>query len=429
MTLPEKLSITPRASGIDAREVRVPGSKSISNRALLLAGLARGESELSGVLDSDDTRVMIRALRQLGARVEESADRTQLKLQGVDGQPSVPQGAIDVHASGTAARFLTAALCLVNGPSVLDGTERMRKRPIVDLVSALQALGVDVSVQGTGGCPPVACNGGRPFGGTVEVDASRSSQYVSALLQVAPYAQRDVVLVLKGGVLVSRPYVDVTLSVMRTFGARAGFVDERSLSVSSGARYQGRSYQVEPDASTAAYFFAAAAITGGHVVVQDLPGASAQADMGLLAVLERMGARVVRHPNRVEVSGPAAGLSGVDVDMNDMPDAVLALAVTAAFAKGPSHIRNVANLRIKESDRLAALETELRKLGVSAHADADSLRIEPRPMRGAEIATYDDHRMAMAFALAGLRVPGVVICDPACVSKSWPQYFDAFAKL
>jgi 3-phosphoshikimate 1-carboxyvinyltransferase len=194
-------------------------------------------------------------------------------------------------------------------------------------------------------------------------------------------------------------------------------------------RYQGRAYTVEPDASTAAYFFAAAAISGGRVVVPDLAGTSAQADMGLLKVLERMGAIVTRGANEVQVQGPAQGLSGVEVDMNDMPDAVLALAVTAAFASGPSLITNVANLRIKESDRLLALETELRKLGAHAEAGSDYLRIEPRPLHGAEIATYDDHRMAMAFALAGLRIPGVVICDPACVSKSWPGYFDTFAQL
>jgi 3-phosphoshikimate 1-carboxyvinyltransferase len=429
MSVSEKLSIVPRPSAIDAPDVRVPGSKSISNRALLLSALAHGDSELSGVLDSDDTRVMIRALRQLGAQIDESADHTRLQVRGVDGRPSVPDAVIDVRASGTAARFLTAALCLVEGRSTLDGTERMRQRPIIDLVSALHGLGVDVAVEGKQGCPPVVCNGGKAFGGAVEIDASRSSQYVSALLQVAPYAQKDVLLRLKDGVLVSRPYVDVTLAVMRTFGAQAEFADERTLHVSNAAHYEAQRYLVEPDASTAAYFFAAAAITGGRVIVRDLPGGSAQADMRMLAVLERMGATVVRHAHAVEVKGPSAGLRGVDVDMNEMPDAVLALAVTAAFGNSPTHIRNVANLRIKESDRLLALQTELRKLGAVAHADADSLRIEPRPLHGAEIATYDDHRMAMAFALAGLRVPGVVILDPGCVSKSWPQYFDAFARL
>ena len=428
MSLPPEIEIKPRSGPLDTR-VRVPGSKSISNRVLLLAGLAEGQSTLRGLLDSDDTRVMIAALQQLGATVEgEIADC--LTVVGVGGRPKVPGAPVDVHASGTAARFLTAALALIPGESVLDGTARMRERPIRDLVQALQALGVDVSIEGKSGCPPVRCRGGRPFGGQVLVDASKSSQYVSALLQIAPFASRDVVLELKDGVLVSRPYVDVTLDVMQTFGASARFLDARRLQVSHGEHYRGIHYVVEPDASTAAYFFCAAALMGGRVRVEDLPGRSAQADMNLLQVLEQMGAQVTRAESSVTVQGPAQGsLKGVDVDMNAMPDAVLALAVTAAFASGPSHLRNIANLRIKESDRLAALETELRKLGAGARAEQDSLHIEPAPLHGARIETYDDHRMAMAFALAGLRVPGVIILEPSCVSKSWPGYFDAFARL
>jgi 3-phosphoshikimate 1-carboxyvinyltransferase len=424
---PHELEIRPRTSAIDA-QIRVPGSKSISNRALLLAALAEGESTLSGLLDSDDIQVMRRAMQQFGAGIQGELAQ-QIVVHGVGGRPRVPAEVIDVRASGTAARFLTAALALVPGQSVLDGTARMRQRPIRDLVAALNALGVDITIEGQNGCPPLRCRGGRAFGGSVEIDASRSSQYVSALLQIAPYAARDVTLQLKDGVLVSRPYVDVTLAIMKTFGASASFSDEHSLHVSCREPYRGTHYVVEPDASTAAYFFAAAAITGGRVLVPDLPGASAQADMGVLGVFERMGARVTRSASAVEVQGPSQGLVGVDVDMNAMPDAVLALAVSAAFARGPTHIRNVANLRIKESDRLQALETELRKLGAGAEADADSLLITPAKLHGASIDTYDDHRMAMAFALAGLKVPGVVIREPGCVSKSWPGYFEAFAQL
>lgn len=427
MSLPHKLTISPRTGPLDAR-VHVPGSKSISNRVLLLSALASGESTLHGALDSDDTRVMIKALEQLGAQVSRRPDGA-LVVSGTGGKLSTPSGVIDVHASGTAARFLTALLALAPGESVLDGTERMRQRPIRDLATSLAALGVDIAIEGKDGCPPLRVRGDKPFGGDVEVDASRSSQYVSALLQIAPYASREVTLRLRDGILVSRPYVDVTLSVMRTFGAQVDFVDPATLRVGNGQRYSGRDYVVEPDASTAAYFFVAAAISGGRVVVPALPGASAQPDMRMLGVLERMGASVARAADHVEVRGPEAGLRGVDVDMNDMPDAVLALAVCAAFANGPTHIRNVANLRIKESDRLLALETELCKLGARAKAGPDSLHIEPGPLHGAEIATYDDHRMAMAFALAGLRVPGVTIIDPSCVSKSWPEYFEAFARL
>jgi len=430
VAIPSQIEINPRLAGIDA-QVQVPGSKSLSNRALLLAGLAQGTSYLQGLLESDDTRVMQRALAQLGVRFEgDVAD--ELIVHGVNGLPEVPEQVIDVHASGTAARFLTAVLALVPGEARLDGTARMRQRPIHDLVDALAALGVDIAVEGERGCPPVRCHGGQPFGGEVEVDASKSSQYVSALLQIAPYAAEDVVLRLRDGVLVSRPYVDVTLNVMQRFGATARFLDDRRIQVSSFHRYQGRQYVIEPDASTAAYFFCAAAMTGGRIRVGGLSERSQQADMGVLRVLASMGAEVTWEENLVIVRGPRVGeLRGVDVDMNAMPDAVLAVAVTAAFANGPSHIRNVANLRIKESDRLAALETELRKLGVDARADADALHIAPPAggLRGAEIATYDDHRMAMAFALAGLRVPGVVILDPGCVSKSWPSYFEAFARI
>ncbi len=428
MQLPPVLAIKPLAGPID-RSIRVPGSKSISNRALLLAALANGESELLGTLDSDDTQVMIRALRQLGAEIALAADGG-IRVRGVAGRPKAPDGVIDVRASGTAARFLTAVLALVPGPTRLDGIERMRQRPIQDLVLTLNALGAKLATESPGGCPPVVGVPSPFTGGEAEVDASRSSQYVSAVLQVAPYAQRDVLLKLKHGVLVSKPYVDVTLAVMREFGAEAAFEGHGTLRVAAGKPYRGRNYTIEPDASTGAYFFAAAAISGGRVVVPDLPGNSAQADMGVLSVLERMGATVLRHQHSVEVRGPAGGrLRGVDVDMNDMPDAVLALAVTAAFATGDTTIRNVANLRIKETDRLLALETELRKLGVHANADPDSLHIRPGQLRAAEIDTYEDHRMAMAFALAGLRIPGVVIRDPACVSKSWPQYFDAFEQL
>ena len=412
-------------SAIDAR-IRLPGSKSISNRALLLAALAEGRSQLEGVLDSDDTRVMATALRQLGAGVEIDADRWT--ITGTGGALRVPPAVLDVHASGTAARFLAAVQTLIPGESRLDGTARMRERPIDDLLGALRGLGADIEAEGAGGCPPVRCGGGPLPGGEVEVDASRSSQYVSAILQVAPLSSRGVKLRLRDGVLVSRPYVDITLAVMADFGVEAAFVNDRTLEVAAGQGYRGCDQRIEPDASTAAYFFGAAAVTGGRVVVEGLPGGSTQADMALLEVLERMGCEVERGPDFTALRGPAQ-LRSVDVDMNRMPDAVLALGVVALFADGTTRIRNVGNLRIKESDRRAALEAELRKLGADAQADADSLTITPGAPRAATIATYDDHRMAMAFALAGLRVDGVVIDDPGCVSKSWPGYFDAFDRL
>lgn len=424
MTSPA-IDIAPRGP-LDC-EVTAPGSKSISNRALLIAALAAGRSTLTGVLDSDDIRVMARALRAVGARLEVDGER--IAIDGVAGKPAVPATVIDVGASGTAARMLTALLALVPGATRLDGIERMRERPIVDLTRALTALGVDVTIEGKNGCPPLSCRGGKPFGGEVEIDASRSSQYVSAVLLVAPYAARDVTLRLKDGVLVSRPYVDVTLDTMRAFGGEASFAHGGALRVTAGKGYVARDYAVEPDASTAAYFFAAAAITGGRVRVPYITRASQQADIAFVGLLEQIGCTVRDVDGGIEVQGPRGPLRAFDVDMNAMPDAVLAAAVTALFTDGPCRITNVANLRIKETDRLAALERELQKLGAGAQADASSLTIKPGVLRGAAIETYDDHRMAMSFALAGLRVPGVRILDPACVSKSWPRYFEAFERM
>jgi 3-phosphoshikimate 1-carboxyvinyltransferase len=319
---------------------------------------------------------------------------------------------------------------LADGPVVIDGAARMRERPIDDLVRALHGLGATIEILGRDGCPPVRVAGGGFRGGCTRIDASRSSQFVTAVLLAAPYAHEDVVLVPVAGAVVSRPYVDLTLQVMTAFGAEASWSEDgRALCVVAGRRYAARRFAIEPDASAAAYPFAAAAIAGGVVRVPQIPEASLQPDFRLLGILEQMGCRVERKGDTVSVHGPSGRLRGVDVDMNDLPDAVLALAVVALFAEGTTRIRNVANLRIKETDRLAALETELRKLGARARTGADWLEIEPGPLRGASIDTYDDHRMAMAFALAGLRVPGVAIRDPGCVSKTWPDYFDALARL
>ncbi len=417
------LAIAPRGP-LDA-EVRVPGSKSITNRVLLIAALAAGESRLEGALSSDDTRVMQAALVALGAGVEGEGE-TRI-VRGTGGALSAPAAPLDVENSGTSARFLTAAASLAPGPVTIDGNERMRQRPIADLVDALRALGAGVEVLGRKGCPPVRVLGGGLGGGAVEIDARRSSQYVSAVLIAAPYARKDVSLRFRDRALVSRPYVDLTLAVMGAFGAEADWTAQGGLRVAARRPYQARRYAVECDASAAVYPLCAAAVTGGRVRVSGVPARSEQADFGILDALARMGCEVQRGEGYAEVRGARDGLRGIDLDMNDMPDAVLALAVVALFAEGPTTIRNVANLRIKESDRLAALEMELRKLGARARAESDSLRIEPGRLRGARIATYDDHRMAMAFALAGLRLPGVVILDPGCVSKTWPDYFDALA--
>jgi 3-phosphoshikimate 1-carboxyvinyltransferase len=422
----EPIAVAPRGP-LDA-DVSLPGSKSLSNRALVVAALAEGQSRLDGLLESEDIEVMRHAVAALGADVRGESGEAW-SVAGTGGRLRTPSNTLDVRASGTAARFLTALATLAPGPSTVDGIPRLRERPLADLTEALSRLGAPAEASGPGGCAPVHVHGGGLPGGDTEVDARRSSQTVSAILLVAPLARSDVRLRLTEGALVSRPYVDVTLQVMEAFGASAGWEDNATLVARATGPYVARSYRIEPDASTAAYFFGAAAVLGGRVHVAGLSPDSRQADVGLLGVLERMGCRVEREANGVTLRGPGDGLAGVDVDMNAMPDAVLALAVVAAFAKGPTRIRNVAHLRIKESDRLAALATELRKLGCEVREHQDGLEIQPGSLRGAEIDTYGDHRMAMAFAMAGLQLPGVRIRDPEVVSKSWPKYFEALAGL
>lgn len=427
--VPEALAIDP-SGPLDAT-VRVPGSKSITNRALLIAALADGESELAGALTSDDTDVMRVALVQLGARVETRGD--PWVVGGTGGALRVPAKPLFVQNSGTTARFLTAAATLAPGPIEIDGNARMRERPIVHLVEALRALGAGVEILGQGGCPPVRVAGGGLPGGAITIDGSQSSQYTSAILLAAPYAARDVELAFRGGVLVSRPYVEITLQIMRAFGADAEWTGDAAdprIHVRAGRPYRARAHAIEPDASSAAYPLCAAAIAGGVVRIEGVPPDSLQSDWGILDLLERMGCRVTRRGTTVELRGPERPLRSLgEIDMNHMPDAVLAYAVVALFADGPTLIKNVWNLRIKETDRLSALEKELRKLGARARAERDALHIQPGPLHGAEIDTYDDHRMAMSFALAGLRVPGVVIRDPGCVSKTWPKYWDVLQHL
>ena len=428
MALPYPPEIAIRPRGPLAAVVQVPGSKSITNRAALIAALANGTSTLSGCLESDDTEAMREALRALGVSIDVRGDTWTVR--GCNGVLHAPHAPLDARASGTTARFLCAAATLADAPVVIDGAPRMRERPIDDLVSCLRALGAEVEILGVDGCPPVRVHGGGLRGGRAPIDARRSSQFVSAVLLAAPYAREDVVLDPIDGMLVSTPYVDLTLQVMRTFGADAAWIPHGSLRVAKGHPYAARNFAIEPDASAAAYPFCAAAIAGGSVRVEGVRSDSLQADWKLLDVLAEMGCTVERDATSVTVRRPeGAPLSGLEVDMNEFPDAVLALAVVALFAQGPTRIENVANLRIKETDRLAALERELGKLGARAETGPDWLSIEPGPLRGAAIDTYDDHRMAMAFALVGLRVPGVVIRAPRCVAKTWPDYFSALERL
>jgi len=421
---PRLLPIEPRGA-LDLTLV-VPGSKSVTNRALLAAALAEGESRLESALDSDDTRVMREALAQLG--IEIHVDGSDWTVLGRGGRLLTPAEPLSFGNAGTAIRFLTAACTLAEGPALLDGNARMRERPINDLVDALVGLGADLALLQPTDCPPLRTAGGGLPGGTVEIDASRSSQYVSAMLLAAPYAASNVEIHCRDGAIASQPYIDVTLQVMTDFGADARWIDDAgALHIRAGHPYQARHYPIEPDASSAIYPLCAAAIRGGRARVVGISPDSKQPDLALLELLERMGCHVIRGDAFVEIRAPDTGLTSLScVDMNALPDAVVGYAVVALFADGPTRIENVGHLRIKESDRLQALETELTRLGARVRTGEDWIEIRPGPVHGAEVETYDDHRMAMAFALAGLRVPGVVIRDPACVSKSWPDFFTSF---
>lgn len=418
------LAIRPRTSPVDAR-VEVPGSKSMTNRALVVASLAEtGVSRLYRPLEADDTAVMRSALRSYGVLIDDNDD--PWLVLGTGGDLAEPEAVVDVGASGTTARFVTAIAGLVPGLSKIDGIPRMRERPIGALLDALGAMGVDAS--GAEGFPPVEVRGtGRLTGGRVTVDASVSSQFASAILMVAPLADERVEIELQGPV-VSRSYLEGTVEMMRVFGAEVTVDGDRFVVEPTG--YRKAHVAIEPDASAAVYPAVAAAITGGHVVIPGVPPQSVQPDLAILDVLAAMGCRVARTDAGVEVTGPEGGrLAPVDVDLTNAPDGSMAVAVAAMFADGETRIRGLSTLRVKETDRLAALETEIRRLGSEADVVDDSLVIRPRPLHGAEIQTYGDHRMAMSLALVGLRVEGVSVSDPTVVNKTWPEYFRMLEQL
>ena len=408
--------------------IRPPGSKSITNRALVCAALAAGESRLSGALDSQDTRVMVAGLQALGIGVEADWPRGEIRVTGCGGAIPLGSATIDCAASGTTIRFLSAVCSLGHGVYRLDGTPRMRKRPIGDLLEALQSLDVRATAESAGGCPPVVIESSGLIGGATRIAGSVSSQFASGLAMVAPCTRDGITLEFTGR-LVSLPYLAMTRRVMESFGATCEMIDERTWRIEPTG-YRGVAYRIEPDASAASYFAAAAAITGGRVRIEGLGRSSMQGDVGFCDALAQMGCTVEWHdlPDEgVTVSGRAS--SGIDVDMNAISDTVPTLAVVALFASGPTTIRNVAHIRDKETDRIGDLATELRKLGATIDERPDGLTIHPFPLRAAEITTYDDHRMAMSLALAGLRVPGVRILDPACVGKTFPTYWERLSAI
>ena len=415
--------------------VEVPPSKSLTQRAVIAASLAPGRSRILRPLDADDPRLLVAALNAVGVAGSwrSTGGSSELLIDGTPGGvPAAPAAPLQAGNAGTTMRFLAARLAAGERECVIDGSERMRRRPIEDLLQALRALGARAaSIEGNG-CPPVRVGGGEGLrGGQVRLPGAHSSQYLSALLLAAPAAADGLDLIVAGD-LVSRPYVDLTIDVMGRFGVEVAAtreaVGEERFRVTPGQRYRPTAYEVEGDYSAASYFFAAAAITAGWVEVAGLTADSRQGDAGFLDLLESMGCSVTRQGGTVSVQGPKA-LRGIDADLGRMPDVAPTLAAVALHAEGPTRIRGVSHLRLKESDRIASLVDGIRRLGGEATAAPDGLTITPRALRGAPIEPFADHRMAMAFAIAGLRVPGTVILDPGCVSKSFPRFWEALAGL
>lgn len=409
--------------------MRPPGSKSLTNRALICAALANGRSKLTDVLDSEDTRVMIAALQAVGVELDVDLAKQTIEVEGLAGSHRDQQAAevsLAIGNSGTTIRFLTAALSALGGRYCLHGVPRMHQRPIADLIAAIEQLGGGAEALSPQGCPPVRIASGGWQRGEVTVAGAVSSQYLSGLLMAAPASRREVTVRIAGE-LVSRPYVDMTLTLMRDFGVQVDVVDESTFVLPADQAYQGRSYKIEPDASAASYPWAAAAISGGTVTVQGLHRQALQGDVAFVEVLAKMGCQVSYEANQITVSGRAA--RGIDVDMNAISDCVQTLAVVALFATGPTTIRGVGHNRFKETDRIGDLARELRKLGAEVSELDDGMRITPGELRGALLETYEDHRMAMSLALAGLRLPGVQIENPACTAKTYPHYFADLERL
>lgn len=423
----DRLEIQPIDTRVDL-DIDIPGSKSFTNRALLISALADGESHLTSALFSDDTHYMANSLQTLGIDVQRNESNCKFIVTGTSGSIPVPNADLFIGNSGTSARFLTAYVSLGQGKYKLDGNPRMRQRPIQDLLNSLSALGVDTSCEKKNGCPPVLVNASGIKGGQTKISGSLSSQFVTSILQVAPYAQQDVEICIQHD-LVSKPYIDITLDIMRYFGVEVSNDNYHIFRVPAGQRYRSKDYRIEPDASNASYFFAAAALTGGRVKVRGLTGSSVQGDVCFVDLLERMGCRVKKSFDGIEVFGPKK-LLGIDVDLNGMTDTVPTLCAVAPFATEPVIIRNVAHMRIKETDRIAALETELSKIGANISVRPDGLTVFPSDqIHPAELETYDDHRMAMSLSLIGLVSPGIVIRDPNCVNKTFPTFFNLLNKL
>ena len=422
----KQLEIPPFRGTLDAT-VDIPGSKSITNRALLVAALADGESTISGALFSEDTHWFSNCLYHLGISITGNADHATFTVMGKGGSIPQSQANLFVGNAGTAARFITAMLALGHGTYQVDGIARMRERPMDELLTVLEQMGTRITFEGQAGYMPYVLHSSGFHGGNIRMRAHQTSQQLSALLMIAPYAQHDTIITIDGE-LVSPSYINITRQVMTDFGITFEEQGDQRFVINAGQQYQPRTYHIEPDASNASYFFAAAALTGGSVRVNHLSTNSYQGDFSFVNVLAQMGCQIHTTGHYTEVIGPKT-LRGIEVDMNDISDTVQTLAAIAPFADTPVTIRNVAHIRVKETDRIHAVVTELRRLGVQVDEFQDGLRIYPSQPHPATIETYNDHRMAMAFAVLGLKVPGVVINDPDCTHKTFPTFFDTFLRL
>ncbi|WP_312383527.1 3-phosphoshikimate 1-carboxyvinyltransferase [Atlantibacter subterraneus] len=408
--------------------INLPGSKSVSNRALLLAALAKGKTVLTNLLDSDDVRHMLNALKTLGVEYALSDDRRRCEVTGLGGAFKA-QGELELFLgnAGTAMRPLAAALCLGHNDIVLTGEPRMKERPIGHLVDALRQGGAQIDYLEQENYPPLRLRGGFT-GGNVEVDGSVSSQFLTALLMTAPLAEQDTLITIKGD-LVSKPYIDITLHLMKTFGVEVDNGGYQRFAIRGGQTYQAPGeYLVEGDASSASYFLAAAAIKGGTIKVTGIGRNSVQGDIRFADVLEKMGAQITWGDDFIACT--RGDLNAIDMDMNHIPDAAMTIATTALFANGTTTLRNIYNWRVKETDRLAAMAIELRKVGATVEEGHDFITVTPpAQLRFADIGTYNDHRMAMCFSLVALSDTPVTILDPKCTAKTFPDYFEQLARL
>ncbi|WP_170006127.1 3-phosphoshikimate 1-carboxyvinyltransferase [Bacillus fonticola] len=417
----QSVSISPPQQAIDG-EIRIPGSKSFTNRALIMAGLASGTTVLSGILRSDDSYWCIDALNKLGIQTEVNGD--EVTVHGAGSMWPNEQAELYIGAAGTIARFLPGALAVgKKGDWVLEASKRMSERPVRPLIDALKVLGADIEYLEKDGYYPMRIKAKQLMGGSVSISGKVSSQFISGLLLASPYAKREVTVTIPD-YIVQQDYVKITLNLMEQFGVKAQFNENFTEFKIPKSEYTGRRLQLEADASTASYFFALAAITNGRIKITNLTFGTSQPDIDMLSVYKKMGCTITRGEDFIELVGTPQLKGGFDISMKEMSDQTLTLAAIAPFATGPITLRDVEHIRHHESDRISAICTELKKAGVKVEEFKDGLTVHPTTPQAATLNSYDDHRVAMSLALLGVKVPGMVINDPGCVSKTCPTYFD-----